>query len=69
VVSRVGHLYKTQQQLPENLPQLWRERAEQLRAVSPDLRFYLSSGGHERHTQDLALAVVRTIVVAASPSN
>lgn len=36
--------------------------------VRPDLRFYLSSGGHERHTQDLALAVVRTIVVAASPS-
>ncbi len=37
--------------------------------VRPDLRFYLASGGYERRTQDLALAAVRTIIVAASPSN
>jgi len=35
--------------------------------VRPDLRFYLASGGYERRTQDIALAAVRTIVVAASP--
>jgi hypothetical protein len=36
--------------------------------VSPVLRFYIASGSHRRETQQLALAAVRTIVVApASP--
>jgi hypothetical protein len=37
--------------------------------VRPALRFYLASGGFQRRTQELVLAVVRTILVAASPSN
>jgi hypothetical protein len=35
--------------------------------VRPDLRFYLASGGYERRVQEVALAAVPTIVVAASP--
>jgi hypothetical protein len=38
-------------------------------AVRPDLRFYLASGGFQRRTQELVLAAVRTILVAASPSD
>lgn len=33
--------------------------------VHPELRFYIASGSHRRDTQRLALAVVRTIVIAA----
>ena len=35
--------------------------------VSPELRFYIASGSHRRETQQLALAAVRTIVVAVAP--
>ncbi len=35
--------------------------------VSPELRFYIASGSHRRETQQLALAAVRTIVVAPAP--
>ena len=68
----------------EVLVQAWRTRGGVFRdgrhrdrydvfAVVPvraDLRLYLASGGYERRTQELALAVVRTIAVAAgSPPN
>jgi hypothetical protein len=35
--------------------------------VRPDLRFYVASGGYERRAQDIALAAIRTVVVATSP--
>jgi len=61
----------------EVLVQAWRTRGGTFRdgrrldrydvfavvAVDPELRFYLASGGYTRDMQDLALAVVRTIVV------
>lgn len=37
--------------------------------VGPVMRFYLSSGGFERRSQEWALAAVRTIIVASSPPN
>jgi hypothetical protein len=38
--------------------------------VHPELRFYLASGSYRRQTQDLALAVVRTIAIGPqSPPN
>jgi hypothetical protein len=36
-------------------------------AVRPDVRLYLASGGYERRVQEIALAAVRTIAVAAPP--
>ena len=36
--------------------------------VHPELRFYIASGSHRRETQQVALAVVRTIVVTTGSS-
>jgi hypothetical protein len=36
-------------------------------AVHPELRFYLASGSYRRQTQDLALAVVRSIAIGPGP--
>ena len=62
----------------EVLVQAWRSRGGTFRngrrldrydvfavvPIRPDLRLYVTSGGYERRTQDIALAVVRTIATA-----